>query len=248
MELCLEETQLLEWLATKGRYISLDEILSNHEHAKKICDAVTLLKKLISHLQDSIKSKQQQDFELGLKNIHIIASAVFHSASLMTPQKVWGDKSSEAINEAIDRLAQQHCNEDKLFINDLQAICEVLAEIERYSATTKDFASKYLYKENKPEECPSFPKLDYLIPIKPTEYPSAVSNCFDTILGGYISSKNNNVRMRRTFNASCFSFDDEHMLVTRDVAQALILTAELNKIDDEWHRLIKDVTRLSLYC
>ena len=243
MKLSIAEEVLLEWLKKEACCISQDEASCDHEFIDKILNSIELLKKLIIHLQSSAQYMQNEEFKCDLNSIYSIGKALVHCSDLVTPQKVLIGTKNNAITEAIELFDQQnYLHEGKLLVNELRVISAAAAEIEKCYVATEDLASNYSYKGNMPEDCPSYPKVDYLIPVKPTEYDALVLNCFKTFFGGYSSSNFDHTRIRQVFKASCFPFDDEHMLVTRDVAQALMLVRELNAIDNEWDQLIENAS------
>lgn len=237
-----EEAQLLIWLISEGFYIPLDTISKDDIYIHKISDALSLQKEAMNHLKDSTDSPQPDKLLFDTNIISVIALTLFHSSILMDQPKFWESQNKHEIRGSIDRFAKQNYHKNSQFINDFKTICNFTKSVETYLVSREDLASNYYYNKEKPDEYLIASRLNYLVPIKPREYSDIVLDFFELFFGGYKSSINQHAQMHKTFKALCCPFGEEHMLVSKDVAQALLATIRSKEINKEWAILAEKIS------
>lgn len=234
-----KEARLIIWLMSEGFYTPLNEFSQNNNFAQNISDALTLQKKAISYLKNSLESNHADGLIFATNIISVIALIFFHSSSLMNQSRFWGNHNKEEIERSIDRFAKQNYHKNIQLFDDFKTICSFSMLVETYLVSREDLTSNYYHNKEKPNEYLFASGLDYLVPIKPAEYSDIVLAYFELFLGGYKSSIRQHTQIHKTLNAFCCPFDEEHVLVSKDVAQALMATTRSKEINAKWGALIE---------
>ena len=234
-----EEAELLIWLMSNGFYIPLNTINKDHEFAYKISDTLALQKRVIKHLKESLNTNYLDELLFDTNVIAVITLILFHSSLLMNQTFFWKSHDKARVRKSIDRFAKQDYSNNTQFITDLTTLCEFAKLIELYLTSKNNLAFDRLYEMEKPTEYPTALGINYLVPVRPAEYSEVVSEYFELFFGGYESSNKQHVQVRKKINAFCQPFDEDHMLVSKDVAQALIAAIQSKEIRSEWDTLIK---------
>lgn len=234
--------KLIAWLMSEGFYIPLNIVCKDSVFEHKVSDAIALQKKAIRYLRDSLKSSQTDNLALSINIISCIALVFFHSSLLMDQPKFWRSCNKEKLRESIDRFAKQNYFENTQFSADLTTICNFVKLVEIYLISRKDFASNFYYDKSISHEHLITSKINYLIPIRPTKYNEAVLDFFNLFFGGYKNSNFKHMQMYKMFKASCYPFDEEHVLISKDIALALMSTTYSKLVNKKWTALIEDLS------